>query len=235
MSRATVGIGSAAGLLIGVLVLVLVLAAVGTFVILIVANRADPDPTGRRPFAVYLFGVSFITLWTALIGSAAMVAALVQLIGSHRGSSFSGALHPIGDASARGAVLGGLITVVSVAALVVHLRKGLALREAQPSAPCRRVAHSYVAAVSFVSVLIVLAAAVVVVYSIFRIAGPGVFGSGAGRTPSVRFLIDALYLGAAAAAIFFSHRTLVEMSPSVVGGPPAPSPMPPPPPSPPSS
>ena len=62
-----------AGALIEVLAVLVVLALVGVFVIIVVANRADPDPSGRRPQSVYCFAVSFITLSTSIIGSAVVV------------------------------------------------------------------------------------------------------------------------------------------------------------------
>ena len=57
-------------LLLSLLGLVVILTVVGVLVIVIVSNRADPDPSGRRPLSVYLFGISFVTLLTAVIGSA---------------------------------------------------------------------------------------------------------------------------------------------------------------------
>src|SRR5579875_3396175 len=107
-------VGSLLGLVVGALLVVVVLGVVGAFVVIVVANRAEADPTDRRPLVAYLFGASFVTMWTALIGSSAVIASLVQLIGSHPGTT-SDALHPIGDASARGAVLGAIVLLVSVA------------------------------------------------------------------------------------------------------------------------
>ena len=86
-------------LLLSLLGLVVILTVVGVLVIVIVSNRADPDPTGRRPLSVYLFGISFVTLLAAVIGSVAVVESLVSLIGSS-GPGF-------GNAVARGAVLVG--------------------------------------------------------------------------------------------------------------------------------
>lgn len=209
------------GLLLGAIMLVVVLGAGGALVVLVVANRADPDPSGRRPFVVYLLGVAFITLWTALLGSVAAVASLVNLIGSHPRSpqryscGTSGrvrctpvvTLHPIGDAAARGVVFGSLLLLISGAALWFHLRKGLELADADtPGAP-GRVARSYVSAVAFVSVLIAVVAAVLAVYALFEIAGPGVFES-AGRLPALRQLLDALYVVLAAGAILMTHLRL---------------------------
>ncbi|HYA45455.1 MAG TPA: hypothetical protein VED59_07595, partial [Acidimicrobiales bacterium] len=124
--------GSTAFLAIAYLALAVAFAPIGVFVIVVVANRAEPDPTRRRPAVVYRLGVAFVTVWLALAGSAGFVTSLVNLIGSHSGSSGSSGLfggsggpHPIGDAAARGAVLGGLVCAASLAAMVSHLRRAL--------------------------------------------------------------------------------------------------------------
>ncbi|HXA31822.1 MAG TPA: hypothetical protein VNV87_06155 [Acidimicrobiales bacterium] len=203
------GLGSLVGVLIGLLGLVVLLAVVGVLVIVVAANRAEPDPSGRRPLSVYLFATSFIALIAAVVGSVTVVSSLVQLIGSHPGPSLPG-IHPIGDAAARGAVLGGLITVVSVAILVVHLRQGLLFARADGEAgPSQRVARSYVAAVAFLSVLILLAGTVMGIYLLFEIAGPGIFGGGGGRIPAVRNLIIVAYVVLVADLILYTHRDLV--------------------------
>jgi hypothetical protein len=158
---------------------------------------------------VYLFAISFVALFAAVVGSATVVSSLVQLIGSHPGIARSG-IHPIGDAAARGVVLGGLITLVSVAILVVHLRRGLLFAGADGDlGPSQRVARSYVAAVAFLAVLTLLVSVVVAIYLLFEIAGPGVFGAGSGRIPVVRDLLVVLYVGAVAAVILQTHRDLV--------------------------
>jgi hypothetical protein len=203
------GLGSLVGVLIGLLGLVVLLAVVGVFVIVVAANRAEPDLSGRRPLTVYLFATSFIALIAAVVGSVTVVSSLVQLIGSHPGVSRPG-IHPIGDAAARGAVLGGLIALVSVAILVVHLRRGLQFARADgESGPSQRVARSYVAAVAFLSVLVVLAATVIAIYLLFGIAGPGIFGGGGGRIPAVRNLIVVAYVGLVAGLVLHTHRDLV--------------------------
>jgi hypothetical protein len=174
----------------------------------VVANRADPDPSGRRPFVVYLFGVAFITLWTAVLGSAVVVESVVQLIGTHQGT-LGTSIHPVGDAAARGAVLGGLLLVVSGVACGYHLRRGMQITagDLDPSSPAKRCARSYVAAVSFFSVLLLVAALTVGVYLVFELAGPGVFGGG-GHIPTLRTLLDAAYVAIAAGTVLWWHVNL---------------------------
>ncbi len=70
-------------------------------------------------------------------------------------------------------------------------------------------AQSYVSAVAFLSMLILLVATIVVAYLIFALIGPGVFGSLGGRTVVWRALLDALYVGGIAALVLLTHRNLV--------------------------
>jgi hypothetical protein len=118
-------------------------AILAVFVIIVVANRADPDPTGRRPLAVYLFAVSFFSIFVVLFGTFAIVLGLVQLIGSHPGVA-SVSQHPVGDAVVRVVVLGGIIVAVAVLLLLTSLQRALAFPEVahgQPG-PVARVAQS---------------------------------------------------------------------------------------------
>ena len=197
------GLASFAGVFVDVLAIVVVLALLGIFVIVVVANRADPDPTGRRPQSVYFFGVSFVTILTSIVGSAVVVSALTRFIGSHS--------RPISDSVARTVVLAGLVTLISVVFLVTHLRRGLTLARADAAvtSPSRRVGQTYVSAVAFLSVLVFLVVSVLAVYLVFVIGGPGVFGSVGGRAPAVRYLVEAVYLGVVAGVILGTHRNLV--------------------------
>jgi hypothetical protein len=194
-----------------VLAVITLLAIVGVLIIVVVSNRADPDPSGRRPQSVYFFAVSFVTLIVSIIGSAAIVTALVQLIGSHPGET---------NSIARVVVLGGLISAVSLVLLISHLRRGVVLAKADqsPGDPSRRVGQSYTAAVAFIAVLVLLVAAVLSAYLIFALAGPGVFGSFGGTTPALRYLVVALYLGLVAIVILGTHRNLVPPGLSFLGG-----------------
>jgi len=160
----------------GILPLVLLLGLIALIVIVVVANRAEPDSTGRRPFVVYLFGVAFVTLWLALVSSTVVAGALFQLIGSHPQMLGAGS-HPVGDAVARAAVFGGIITMISVAVLMPHLRRGLALSSADGTS-AKRVAQSYVSAVAFIAVLAAIVGLIVTIYAIFQIIAPGIFHAG---------------------------------------------------------
>jgi hypothetical protein len=188
-------------IVVEVLAVFLVLAIVGIFIIIVVANRADPDPTGRRPQSVYYFAVSFVTLVTTILGTMVVVFSLVQLIGNHGPG--------LGDATARSAVLGALIAIASGFLLRIHLQRGVSLIGSDATNPSKRVGQSYVSAISFLSVLILLAATIVAVYLVFALIGPGIFGGFGGRTAAWRYLIDAVYVGLIAGAVLRAHRNLV--------------------------
>jgi hypothetical protein len=180
------------------------------FVVIVVANRADPDPTGERPLAVYLFAVSFFSMFVVLFGTFAMVLGLVQLIGSHPGVA-SVSKHPVGDAVVRTVVLGGIIVAVALVLLQTHLRRALALPDVvrrQPG-PIFRVAQSYGASVSIASVFIGAVSLVVFVYEVLRILAPGVFELSGTRVAAARVVLAALYLAFASAALIAAHARLL--------------------------
>jgi hypothetical protein len=199
-----------ASIVVEILALFIGAAIIGLFIIIVVANRAEPDATGHRPQSVYFFAVSFVTLVTTIIGSIVVVFSVVDLIG-HHGSG-------IGNAVARAVVIGGLITLLSGALLRIHLRRGVALVGSDPASPSRRVAQSYVSGVAFLSVLILLVVSILAVYLLFALGGPGVFGSFGGRTPALRDLIDAVYVGLVAATVLLTHRNLVTPGLRFFGG-----------------
>jgi hypothetical protein len=211
LPSAVPGVNVAPLALLGVILfLFVVLAVVGIFVVIVVANRADPDPAGRRPLVVYFFAVSFFSAFAVLFGTFAIVESLVQLIGGHA-AGFSGAIHPVGDAVARGAVLSSLITLVAGALLVTHLRRGLALAEGADSrrGPAGRAAQSYVSAVAFLAVLIATVATIVLLYQVIRILGPGVFILRGTRVDALRVVVPALFLAAAAGGLAIAHLRLL--------------------------
>jgi hypothetical protein len=191
------------GFLGGLIAVIVILALLGVFVIVVVANRADPDPTGRRPRAVYHFFVSFVTVLTAVAGSTVAVWSLFRLVGTHDTA--------LGDAIARALVLGGLITLVSLILLTSHRRRGLELARAGADGadPARRVGQSYVAAISFIFILIVLVTSILCVYLLFSLAGPGVFGSFGGRPDAFRDFLDSFYLLVLSAVVLRGHRDLL--------------------------
>jgi hypothetical protein len=195
-------------------------------VILVVSNRAEPDSLGRRPLAVYFFGISFIATFIVLFGTFAMVLGLVQLIGSHSSpapqvypgfpSMQGGPIHPVGDAVARVVVLSLIVTGVAVVLLVTHLRRALALPEWVEGTygPVSRVAQSYIGAVTFVAVTIAASSIVFFAYDLCRAIAPGVFELSGPTVNVVRALIASFYLAAASILVIFLHSRIPPGRPS---------------------
>src|ERR1700683_471967 len=74
----TGGIGAALAFLIALSSLFVLVP-----VILLVANRAEPDQRGMRPRSVYLFGMSFVTLQLTFAGSVLIITSLFSVIAPH--------------------------------------------------------------------------------------------------------------------------------------------------------
>ncbi len=186
---------------IAFLLLVSTVGSIMTYVIIVIANRADPDPTGKRPMAAYLFGGAFLSLWIYYLGSVIIVEGLVSLMQTNAPSS---------NTIARVVVAGFLMVLVGGVAHMIHRQRGLALSdsESDPSSPTKRVMRSYVAAVSFITVLIALVSTVVLGYLIFQLVAPGVFGASGTRVDVLSSVIDWLYIVGATAFVFFSHQAL---------------------------
>ena len=197
------GLSSLAGALVELVAVVAMTALVGILIIAVVANRADPDPTGRRPQSVYFFVVSFVTITTAIVGSALIVAAILWLTVHHSSSA--------SDAIDRLLLVSILVTLVSLALLILHIRRGLILARADDSSlsPSRRVGQSYVSVVAFVSILVLLVSSIVSIYLVFSIAAPGTFGSFGGRGSAARILVESVYLAAVAVFVIWRHSSLV--------------------------
>jgi hypothetical protein len=204
VGSSSVGLGlSLLPALLEILAALFALSLIGVFVIIVIANRADPDPSGRRPQSVYYFIVSFVTLAIAILGSAIIVGGVTAVVGNHSNAT--------SNAAARAIVLGALTTLISVFLLVTHLRRGLALArmDSQPPGPSRRVALSYVSSVAFVSIVSLLFLFIVIVYLIFALIAPGVFGSLGGQADTARVVVIALYLWVAAIVVLVTHHNLL--------------------------
>ena len=203
ISSSTFGLSSLAGAVVEVLAVMILVSLVGIIIITVVANRADPDPTGRRPQSVYFFVVAFVTITTAITGSAIVVATILGFT-AHHSLDASHALTRLLLASM-------LVTVVSAVLLSVHLRRGLLLARADPSAtsPSKRVGQSYVSAVAFVSILVVLVTSITSIYLVFAIISPSTFGSFGGKGWAIRILVETAYLGAVAAFVVWRHSSLL--------------------------
>jgi len=207
-------IAGAAGVLGAVLLLVIVastLTSLVTFVVVVIANRADPDASGKRPAVAYLFGGAFLTLWITVLGVLTVVFTIINLLGSHQYTGTAGELHPYSDMVIRNVVIGLMIALVAGYAHRIHRARGIAITESdsEPSSPSRRVQRGYVAAVSLLSVVGVILATLSALDSVVKIIAPGVFEAMGSRADSVLSLLDALAVIVVSLVIFRSHQSLL--------------------------
>lgn len=195
----------------------------GTYIIIVVANRADPDPSGKRPIAVYMFAASFVTLWIAYVGAIVIVANLVNLIGT-RVSYGSGTLHPYGDAAARGVTIGALLVIVGGVLHELHRRRGLDLADSEtdPASPTKRVARSYVSAISFIAIIILLISTIAALYTVCGEIAPGVYQA-SGRLDPFKALLDQGFVIIMSIVIFSYHQYLAPRGLRLIGARPRPA------------
>lgn len=206
-------VGAVVGTYVSVLVLLSVLASVGsivTYIIIVVANRAEPDPTGRRTSAIYHVGTAFIALWLEIAGVITIFVTLFALIGAGSSTYFSTEVHPLGDSTVRGITAGLLLSIVGGYAALTHRTKAIELAETDSgeASPSQRVVRSYAAVVSFISVLVVVVVSLALVWSILGLIAPGVYQAGS-RTLDLRLLLDEATVLAVFAWVFSTHRRLV--------------------------
>ena len=162
-----------------------------TFVVLIivvVSNRAEPDPRGLRPHSVYLFGMSFVTLQLTYAGLVLVATALFSLIAPHD--------TPLNNTVAREVVIGGLFVVIAGGAWIGHVTRGIAVARGEDTVgPNARVMKSYAGVVSFIYFLQVIFAFGISIYLLLSLIAPGVFGSiGSSRSGTLAALLDALWI-----------------------------------------
>ncbi|HEY2213410.1 MAG TPA: hypothetical protein VGH31_00030 [Acidimicrobiales bacterium] len=174
------------------------------FVIVVVANRAEPDPRGLRPSSVYLFGMSFVTLMFGYGGAVMIVTSLLSFIGPHSS--------PIANGVASNVVIGALFVAIAGGTFAVHVRKGITIArgDGRVDGPNNRILHTYVSVVSFIFVAVAIITLGFAVYSLFQEIGPGIFGSlGGSRTGTLRDLLDEVYVMVASGAIVVAHSRLL--------------------------
>jgi hypothetical protein len=184
-------------------------------VVLIVANRSEPDPRGMRPQTVYLFGMSFVTLQLTFSGSVLIMTALFSLIAPH--------YSPMGNAVAREVVVGALFVVIAGSVWVLHLRRGIETAKGDSGTfqPNTRVMNSYAGVVAFIYLLELIFSFGVAIYLLLALIAPGVFGSlGSSRSGTLALLLDLVYIMVASAIVLMIHANL---GPSVFPPRPAPS------------
>jgi len=171
-------------------------------IILIVANRAEPDQRGLRSQSVYLFGMSFVTLQLTFAGSVLIVTSILSVIAPH----FS----PLTNSIAREVVIGGLFVVLFGLTLLMHVRRGIETARGDGAiGPNLRVMQSYAGVVCFIYWLQLIVSLAVAIYLVFALVAPGVFGSfGASRSGTLSVLLDLVYVMLASAIIVSAHSSI---------------------------
>jgi hypothetical protein len=187
---------------LGYLIPLAILGLIVLAVTQIVSDRKEPDPTGRRPYAIYLFVVTFIALAVALFSLTAIATAVARLVVTERSASpvtapeFPPGFEPPPGALIEGgiyeefrpfdsdvehsrqAILSGLFFAGAVLVLLFHARR---IRELEAEGtltmvPVRRTYQVYLYGVCFVAVLTSLVAGALAVFGLVRIVAPGVTG-----------------------------------------------------------
>jgi hypothetical protein len=172
-------------------------------VILIVANRAEPDPRGQRSHSVYLFGMSFVTLQLTFAGSVVIVTSIFSVIAPH--------FAPLTNSIARSIVIGGILVVLFGSVLLLHLGRGIevARGDGEVTGPNLRVMQSYAGVVSFIYLLQLIVSLGIAIYLVFALIAPGVFGSlGSSRSGTLAMLLDLVYVMLVSGYILMVHAAL---------------------------
>ena len=171
-------------------------------VIIVIANRAEPDPRGLRPQSVYLFGMSFVTLQLTYAGLVLIATSLFSLIAPH--------FFPLTNVVAREVVIGGLFVVLAGGTWLLHVRRGIeTARQESGTGPNARVMKSYAGVVCFIYFLEMIFALGFAIYLLFELVGPGVFGSASSsRSGTVAELLDLVFVMFLSGLIVLGHSTL---------------------------
>jgi hypothetical protein len=211
-----------------------ILALIVFAIVALVTGRRDPDPSGSRPYTIYLVLIIFFSMFTALFALTSMASNIAKIPQSHtsqtRCSVIGGAsvCPPIGALSGyqplvrvnsydpakqatASAVEAALVALVAIGVLwfhVVRLRE-LVQDPAFNRSAGRRTYQVYLHAVTFTAAAIFIFAAAATLYAIFRIAAPGYTAQLTSeiveRDAGVVQLVAAGFLALGAWAIFRYH------------------------------
>jgi len=208
-----VQVGAVVGTYVTVLILLSGLASVGsiiTYIIIVVANRAEPDPRGKRTSAILHVGSAFVTLWIEVAGVITIFATLFGLIGSGHRAYFGSEIHPLGDATVRGVTVGILLVLVGAPITNRNRQKAIELAQADEdqSSPAKRVVRSYAAVVSFICMIVLVVAALVGLWAVLGLVAPGVYQTGS-RTIDLRTLLDVATVLTVFGWVSSRHRRMV--------------------------
>jgi hypothetical protein len=213
-------------------------------VVLVLAGGRDIDATGRRTFTLYVITVSFVALFTALIASTVVVNALTEKIEDDEAAEDfdfdeeefedfedfefdTGGDVSENDRVLRGVVQGALVLLAAGVVLVFHHRRRREYtgETGFDGSAAWRADRAYLYVVCFTAILIFLFAAGFGSYNVFKLIGPGVFGSGDDsdvRKSALQELLTLAWLALASLGIFRYHW--LQAHPRSAASPAAPSP-----------
>jgi len=204
--------GAIVGTYVSVLVLLSVLASVGsivTYIIIVVANRPSPIRRVIAPAPSTTWEPrSLLCGWRSRGHHDLRHAVQPHRRRKHnlrfvRSSPTRGFDHP-------GITIGLLLSIVGGYTALTHRSKAIELAgsEEAEASPSMRVVRSYAAVVSFISVIVVVIASLAFVWALLGLIAPGVYQAGA-RTEDIRVLLDEATVLAVFAWVFSTHRRLV--------------------------
>ena len=203
--------GMAALSFIGFLFPLLFIALIVLVVAAVAGGRGEADPSGRRPYAIYLSLVTFVGLMTTIGGAFATVKAIADslLVG---GSSpecppnFVDCGLGGGGSGLRDIMTALLVLAASAALTFLHGQKLLELRRVEPgsSSQAARVLQVFAYSVCFMTVFIVLASAVAAATALIDAIDPqeGFGGFGGGSDQALSTLLTTVIIGALAGLLF---------------------------------
>jgi hypothetical protein len=205
--------GAIVGTYVSTLVLLSVLASIGsvvTYIIIVVANRADADPTGNRTSTIYHVGTAFVALWLEIAGVVTIFVTLFNLIGAGSTRIVPGEVHPLGDSTIRGLTIGLLLSMIGGYTALTHRVKAIDLASSDEvvASPSKRVVRSYAAVVSFICVIVVVITSLALTWAMLGLIAPGIYQTGA-RIGDFRLLLDEATVLAVFAWVFSTHRGLL--------------------------
>jgi hypothetical protein len=184
-----------------------------SIILILVAGRRDVAGAERRTEARYLGALGYVVLFVALIASYTVVHALMQLVVDRPFDS--------DNAHYRTATQAGLIAVVAIGIFLFlfRYRQRLVAEGVYEATAPSSVARAYTYAVCFTAMIIVLVSAPAAVYGVFRVIGPGVYGSGTSkivRRTGFSELVSFGYLAVGSLLIFraaWARRTPASVTP----------------------
>jgi hypothetical protein len=188
---------------------------VGVILILVAGRREDVGAANRAE-ARYLGALGYLFLFVGLLASFDMVLSLMDLVVDRPFHS--------DNANYREATTAGLVAIVALVIFVWHARRSetLAAEGVYEADAPSRVLRAAMYVVCFTAAVIVLISVPYAVYGIFRIIGPGVYGSGAHkvtRQVGIRDLVAFGYLALLAVLIFVTAWRRVTPARSAVAPP----------------